>query len=306
MPEMDDLQLDPMPEPLGSGYEPPQEPRPIWPWVAAVAVVVALSALGVWYWRLPAEAPAQRTAAVTEAPTPAEPREPLGPSVETLDLPPLDLTDSLVRDLLRQLSSRPEVATWLATDGLIRNFAVCVDNIAEGKSPARHLRALAPKGSFVVATRGALVQIDARSFQRYDSLADAVASFDAAGLAKLYSSLKPRLADAFRDLGHPDGDIDRGVERAIVHLLQTPAVPPDTALREAVLSYRYADDRVENLSDAQKQMARMGPRNQELVQDKLREIAVTLGIPRERLPAATRLLVHRAGRGPYRNRVPGR
>ena len=290
MPDTDDLQLDPMPEPLGSGYEPPEEPRPIWPWVAGIAVVVILAALGVWYWRLPGESPAKQAGVSTEAPPAAAgTAQPLGPAVEPLELPPLDLTDSLVRELVRQLSSRPEITTWLATDGLIRNFVVSVDNVAEGKSPARHLRSLAPKEPFRVTTRGELVQIDPRSFRRYDSLADTVASLDAGALARLYASLKPRLADAYRDLGHPDGDIDTGVERAIVHLLRTPAIPPDTALREKVLSYRYDEDRFEELSDAQKQMARMGPRNQELIQDKLREIARALGIPDERLPAAKRM-----------------
>lgn len=288
MPDMDDdLQLDPMPEPLGSGYEPPPEPRPIWPWVAAVAVVLALVGAGIWYWRLPGGQPSQQAATDTAASLPPEARAPLGPSVEPLELPPLDLTDSLVRELLRQLSSRPEVVTWLATDGLIRNFAVSVDNVADGKSPARHLRALTPKESFRVTTRGSLIQIDARAFARYDSLADTVSSLDAAGLARLYASLKPRIADAYRDLGHPDGDIDAGVERAIAHVLKTPVIPSDTGLREAVLSYRYAEDRFESLSDAQKQVARMGPRNQELVQAKLREIALALGIPEERLPASS-------------------
>lgn len=287
MPDMDqdDLQFDPMPESLGSGQEPGSESRgSIWPWIAGVAAVVALAAAGVWYWKMPVGEPAKQAAAGAAIPAPPEVRAPLGPSVEPLDLPPLDLTDSLVRELLRQLSSKPEVVTWLATDGLIRNFAVAVDNIADGKTPARHLRALAPKDPFRVTTRGSLVQIDPRAFQRYDSLADTVASLDAQALAKLYASLKPRIADAYRELGHPEGDIDAGIERAIVHLLRTPSVPPDTALREAVLSYRYDEDRFEDLSDAQKQMARMGPRNQELVQAKLREIALALGIPEDRLP----------------------
>lgn len=288
MPDMDqdDLQLDPMPEPLGSGYEPPPEPRSIWPWVAGIAAVVALAAAGVWYWRMPAQESARQPEPAAAVSAPPEARAPLGPAVEPMDLPPLDLTDSLVREMLRQLSSRPEIATWLATDGLIRNFAVCIDNVADGKTPARHLRALAPRDAFRVTTSGALVQVDPRSYQRYDSLADTVALLDAQALAQLYASLKPRIADAYRELGHPEGDIDAGVERAIVHLLKTPRIPSDTGLREAVLSYRYDEERFETLSDAQKQMARMGPRNQELVQAKLREIALALGIPPDRLPPA--------------------
>lgn len=276
--DQQDLQLDATPEPVGPGREGGEGPRPIWPWVGLVAVVVTLIGAGIWYWGRPQGQPAQDVAADLPLPAAAGPRAPLGPAVEPLELPPLDLTDALVRELLRQLSSRPEVAAWLATDGLIRNFAVSVDNVADGKSPARHLRALAPQGPFRTATRGSAVQTDPRSFERYNGLADAVDSLDPAALAKLYAILKPRIADAYRELGHPEGDIDAAVERAIVHLIATPGVPPGAELRESPLSYRYAEDRYERLSDAQKQLARMGPRNQELVQAKLRAIARELGV----------------------------
>ncbi len=52
--DRNDLELDQMPEPLGSEYEPAADTRSIWPWVAGVAVVVARAGAGVWYWRLPA------------------------------------------------------------------------------------------------------------------------------------------------------------------------------------------------------------------------------------------------------------
>ena len=41
---------------------------------------------------------------------------------------------------------------------------------------------------------------------------------------------------------------------------------------------------LESLTNAQKQLLRMGPRNVKLIQAKLREVAVALGIPASRLP----------------------
>jgi hypothetical protein len=97
----------------------------------------------------------------------AAPRTPLGPAVEPAELPPLDLSDPLVRELLGRLSSRPEVAAWLATDNLIRNFVVSVDNVASGATPARHLRVLAPSTPFEVQSRDGRIFIDRRSYERW-------------------------------------------------------------------------------------------------------------------------------------------
>ena len=73
--------------------------------------------------------------------------------------------------------------------------------------------------------------------------------------------------------------------RALANLLGTPEVRGDAALTQVVLSYHYVDERIESLSGAQKQLLRMGPRNVQVVKAKLRELAVALGIPADRLPA---------------------
>jgi hypothetical protein len=109
---------------------------------------------------------------------------------------------------------------------------------------------------------------------------------DAAGLARVYSMLKPRIAEAYRELGHREGELDLAVERAIVHLLQTPVVEEPVLLQPRVLSFRYDREDLEALSPAQKQLLRMGPRNVKLIQDQLRAVARELGIPEARLKAA--------------------
>jgi hypothetical protein len=216
-----------------------------------------------------------------ELPTP---RAPLGPAVEPRELPPLDLTDPLVRELLRGLSSRPELAAWLATDGLIRNIVASVDAVANGITPSGHLRRLAPAGAFSAAPRGENFVIDPRSYRRYDGIGDTASTFDPDGLARAYATLRPRLQEAYRELGYPDGNFDVAVERAIVRLLETPLVERDVDVRPAPVLYQFADSRLERLAPAQKQLLRMGPRNGRLIQEKLRQVAAALGIPAERLP----------------------
>jgi len=57
------------------------------------------------------------------------------------------------------------------------------------------------------------------------------------------------------------------------------------AEEEPTIGYAYADQRLESLTPAQKQLLRTGPRNVRIIQTSLRQIALALGIPPERLPA---------------------
>src|SRR5262245_40948969 len=209
---------------------------------------------------------------------------PRGGSASPIVLPPLDQSDSVVADLVRKLSSHPRVAAWLTTTGLIRNFTIVVSTIAEGKTPSKVLQPLRPAAPFRVAELDGGIYVDPRSYDRYTSLADAVASIDAKGSASLYATLKPRIEEAYRELGEPGVTFDQTLERAIVVLLETPIRGGPTRLRLHGIGYAFADPRDEGMSAAQKHLRRMGPENARSVKEKLREIAVALGIPPQRLP----------------------
>ena len=213
------------------------------------------------------------------------PRSGLFPEAgETIDLPPVNQTDAIVRELVAKLSSHPTVAAWLTTDQLVRNFTAVLDNISTGRTPSGHLGKVRPTGNFQVRDDRGSVWIDPRSYRRYDKYADAVSALDARGAARLYATLKPRIADSYRELGHPDGNVDAALERAVVELLKTPVVEGDVALASKSVAYEFADPRLQSLSSAQRQFLRMGPRNVRLIQAKLREMAPFLGIPAESLP----------------------
>ena len=110
------------------------------------------------------------------------------------------------------------------------------------------------------------------------------ASIDAAGVARLYATLKPRIEEAHRDLGNPDTPFDRTLERAIVSLLSTPASDGAARLEPQGIGFAYVDPALEGLTAAQKHLLRTGPRNVRIIQSSLRQIALALGIPPERLP----------------------
>jgi len=224
--------------------------------------------------RVPPSAPVRATADA----------RPLGGGAESIVVPPLDQSDGVVADLVRKLSSHPQVAAWLTTKGLIRNFTAVVLRINDGRTSANLLQPLRPTADFRVTERDGGIYIDSRSYERYTSLAQAVASIDVKGSASLYATLKPRIEEAYGELGHPDPSFDAALERAIVSLLETPMRSSPARLRLQGIGYAFADPRDEALTGAQKQLLRMGPENGLAVQAKLREIALALGIPPQRLP----------------------
>jgi len=246
-------------------------------WIAIAALVfgagIAIYVLFSRQTAAPAVAPARAEA-------PAAPVE--KPAVA---LPPLDDSDSLVRQLARTVSSSPALVSWLATDDLIRNFALGVSNVSDGKSPAKQLARVRPTAKFAVVERGGAMQIDPKSYARYDALATAVSALDPAASAQVYNTLKPRIEEAYKELGPSSVSFDQVLEEALVTLLKTPIQAEPVRVAPKGAGYGYAAKDVEELLPAQKQLLRLGPRNARMVKSSLRSIALALGIPAGRLPA---------------------
>jgi hypothetical protein len=272
MTELNDLKLD--------KWHVPVEPERSHTWYRVAVVVVVLLGLGAagyfLLWRRGQPAPADVRVHTEQAVQAGS--KPVAEAGEAIDLPPLGQSDAIVRELVGKLSSHPTVAAWLTTDNLIRNFTVVVLNISNGRTPSRLLASVKPTGTFQVIERGSDLRSDPRSFHRYDGYADAVAAIDAQGAARLYATLRPRIDEAYRELGYPDGSFDAVLQRAILELLKTPVVEGTPALTPKGVVYEYADPKLQALSPAQRQLVRMGPRNARLVQGKLREIAPLLGM----------------------------
>ena len=249
----------------------------------AVVLVIAVGATGYLVFRnRQTAAPAATPAAAAQPAT--DVAGALGADIAPIDLPPLNDSDGVVRGLVKELSSNPSVLAWLMTDNLIRNFTVVVSNIAAGEPAARQVTVLRPKGSFQVEERGEDLFINSRSYDRYLPLTTAATSIDPEGAAKLYTTLKPRINEAYAELGQGGTTFDQTLERAIVLLLRTPvhegrlAVEPNGAV-----GYRFDDAALEKLTPTQKLLIRFGPENQRAVQTSLRNIALALGIPPDRL-----------------------
>jgi hypothetical protein len=251
-----------------------------------IAGVVVLAVAGYLFFgrrSSPAHAPAPAATASRQA---AE--KPLGDDAERITLPALDDSDALVRQRVGVLSSHPLVSAWLGTNGLIRNVVVVIDNISHGMTPSGHLRVLRPGREFRVVTRGNRIVVDPRNYDRYSRIVGAASTIDPGLAARTYGTFKPLLQSAYDELGNQE-PIDRALERALVALLQVPAVDGEVRVVQAGegIGYEYEDAKLERLTAAQKQLLRMGANNVRAIQQQLRLFGLALGIPAERLPPGT-------------------
>ncbi len=240
-------------------------------WIVGGAFVVAVLVGGaVRWWTLDRQAPDAQPAApvVAEVPSAAE--------TPAVVLPPMDQMDGFLRVLLATLSSRPELTNWLATDGLLQQMVVGIDRIAQGGTPARDLKVLAPSQTMTTRGSGRSRSIDPASYRRYDGIADTVASLDPDAVARTYRTIKPRLEEAYARLGK-GASLDTALAAALDVLLATPVPEGTIALVEGNGAiWAFADPTLEALSPAQKQIVRMGPENARRVLDRLGEIRQAL------------------------------
>jgi hypothetical protein len=240
--------------------------------IIAIAIVVLLSG-GAWWMLRSKPVPQNATPAAvpgTEAPIDK-------PGAAPVDLPPLDQMDSFLRPLLSALSSRPELARWLATDDLVGQLAAAIDLAAMGASPARDFKVIAPASRFVPGGREGSRTIDPASYRRYDGLVETVTSIDAASVAKIYNMIRPRLNEAYQRSGNPTGNVDGALLKAIDILLETPVVKdPIRIVEDGQAGWAYADGNLEELLPTQKQLLRTGAANVERLLAWLRALRAAL------------------------------
>lgn len=247
---------------------------------AGIIFILLIAAAAVVYYFFiypkPKEEPTESTETVQEQPAGEEKIEPEKEKIEPLDVS-LDESDALIRELVKELSSHPELAVWMMRNELIRKFVAAVDNIANGHSPAPQIDFFEPKGEFKVHEELGEYSIDPESFERYDIAAEVFASLDTKGCVTLYKKLMPVIQEAYKDLGYPDKDFNDTLKKAMMDLLEVPVVDEPIILEKKVVTYMMADPDLEALSAAQKHLLRMGPANVSGIQGQLRMMARSLG-----------------------------
>ncbi len=234
---------------------------------AAAAAVLVCAASGLaWYLLRPESSPPPEQVLSKLAPPPA---------AAPASLPALDQSDPLLRARLGALGKLPQ--RWLSTDALVRRLVAAAHQLAEGESPRASLPFLAPEGRFLTRRQGGRLFIDERGYKRYDGFAEAVASVDAQDAAKVIGDLAGLFAQACGELDAGRCDFSADVRRAAALLLDAPVPKGPVAVKRKIKSWVFADPALEALAPAQKHLLRMGPRNEVMIQAKLRELSAALG-----------------------------
>jgi PAS domain-containing protein len=235
-------------------------------WLVPLGLAAAALGAAAWFFLRPApaaEAPAAGAAPVAgAAPAPA-------PEAAAAEAP---ARADEAAGLLERASSSELLRRVLAAGDVVQRWVVVTANVAAGETPRRALPFLAPQGAFAVERRGAGLAISAASYARYDAFADAVASVDAAAAASAYRRLHGVLEAAHRTLGLAPGSLDALTLRALRRIADAPAPAEPVAVQRSEGVYVYADPRLEELTEVEKHLLRMGPRNERLIQAKAREL----------------------------------
>jgi len=267
----DDLPLHrptpPVPPPSGRSASPTR-------WVVVGAGAVIAGALLTLWWMSRAQPDTATPAPITATDVTVGSKR---PKRQSIDLPSLDESDSVLRDFVSALSKHPTLARFLATRGLVRATTLAVSQIGEGRTPAVPLSALRPSTRLqILGTSSG--EIDPKSYARWDAATGALTSVSAEDAAQLYVNVKPLFDQAYRELGHPDGDFDDAIVSAIGRLAETPEPDASPILLKRPAYYEHDDQTLRALPPVQKQFLLIGPDNRRRVMTWLRQFASDLDL----------------------------
>ena len=240
--------------------------------VLGAAAIVAVALLALWWM--------SRAQPVVAPPVPTTAEVEKGaerPARQQIDLPSLDGSDGLLRELVSALSQHPLLARLLATTGLVRGATLAVVQIGDGQTPAAPLAVLRPDSRLQI--RGtASGPIDPESYTRWNAAAAALTSVSPADAAQLYVNVKPLFDEAYRNLGQGGGDFDAAIARAIRTVAETPdrSAPPVLLQRSGY--FEHDDPALRALQPVQKQLLLLGPQNRRAIVQWLHDFARALDI----------------------------
>ncbi len=277
-----------------------EEPRPrggLSKLPIALGVAAALIAIG-WYFSgsEESEESAQTAPAVVTPAAPVDEALPPAPDIPAVEAeevatvvaetpepntpppPPLTLetSDPAVRETLSGNFDDPLFEASLNQQNLIERATAVIDASSTG-GLLRKVMALPPvEGAFIVDETAGRVTLDPASYQRYDAYASAVENIDAEQMGNAFHTFRGLLEEAYASLGYPAEDLDNTLIRALDQIIAAPVLDTPPELVKDVTTYKFVDPALEQQSPLAKQLMRMGPENQRVIQAKARELRAAL------------------------------
>jgi hypothetical protein len=194
-----------------------------------------------------------------------------------VDLPRLNDSDSFVAEKISELSSGTSLLSYLVDEQLVRRAVVLVENISRGQYPQTALPYKPIVEEMQVSSDdGRLFTMEAASYTRFDAAVAAFVALDTEQTVGLYRLLSPLLQQAYAEIGFRDAEFEQALIKAIDAVLSAPEIEGPFQLVKPSVMYLYADTRLEELANMNKQLIRLGPENSARLKAKLREFKQAL------------------------------
>jgi hypothetical protein len=147
--------------------------------------------------------------------------------------------------------------------------------MADGKLPAKNRPLDYPMTNFAVGLENGKLLLAPANYARADMLVDVFTAIPVESLAAYYHAWRPLLDKAYRELGGK-GNFEQRLQAALDRVEAVPSLTTQPELVQPVVYYKYADPTLENASDVEKLMWRLGPGNTQKVQDYLHKLEPAL------------------------------
>lgn len=191
-------------------------------------------------------------------------------------LPTLDESDTWFSTKLPTLTWRKELLKLVVTEDIIRRFVVFTDNFSQGSLAYEHAPLITPNAKFTAleepTDEGIKLQWDESSTRRFSNYVDLLRSMDSEALVQWYVELKPLIDQAYGELGYPEQDFTEVLHNAITKVLDMEIPKNQPELERLSVMYKYKDQSLESLDDAEKLLLRLGKENLLVIKSVLLEI----------------------------------
>lgn len=204
-----------------------------------------------------------------DAPPPSESIPTLEPAI---DLPALHDSDAELRPELASLLGENAMTRWLQQEQLIQRLTAQIAGLQRGVFSYTALLLEPPPGEFLVDRQGGRIYLDPANYDRYASIVAFIDGVDVTATAEIFHRYRPLFEEAYGELGLAPEQFGNALLGAIDHLLSAPEPTERTELIAASVAYAFVDPELEGLSDARKQLLRMGPAHTATIKAKLRAL----------------------------------
>ena len=242
-------------------------------WIVLVLVLLGAGA-GYYFWAqdsrrppLPVSAPPAATPPQAQAP-----RFPVPEVAVEKPLPALRDSDATMLDGLGSLLGSQALASFIRPESLVRHIVVTVDNLPRQTFAPQMSPVKPPGGQLRTAGKGDELVISPQNSARYTPYVKLAEAVDTRKAVALYTRFYPLFQQAYVELGFPGAYFNDRLVTVIDHLLETPDVKGPIKLVVSHVLPEFADPTLQERSQGQKLLLRMGPENAARVKAKLREL----------------------------------